>query len=100
MGKEIIWPEKAIHDFDDVINYLNENWTEGEAKKFILRTELILNLISENPSMFRESKKYSFGKAFITKHNLLLYDIGKTRIELLAFWDTRHNHRKKFKSLK
>jgi hypothetical protein len=46
MAFEIVWTEKAIKGYDEVILYLNTNWTEKEVDNFINQTEEFLNLLS------------------------------------------------------
>lgn len=50
--------------------------------------------------MFRQSKMQNIREAVVTKHTLLLYRVKQKQIELLVFWDTRKNPKKKFKRKK
>ena len=95
MAKEIVWSLKAKSSFDSVINYLEKNWTEREIRNFVQRTHLLLKLIASDKVRFRKSVKKNFHEVPVTKHNLLLYRINKDRIELILFFDTRQNPKKK-----
>ena len=95
MAKEIKWTTEAEESFDRIIAYLKVTWTEREVKNFITATDKIVAYIAEHPLMFRKSEKKHIHEALVTKHNLLLYRIKKTHIELLTFWDTRRNPKKK-----
>jgi plasmid stabilization system protein ParE len=95
MAKEIKWTQDAVITFEKVVTYLQESWSAKEIAHFIEATEKMLHLIPENPKMFRRSKKSKTHEALITKHNLLLYRVKVSRIELITFWDTRQNPRKK-----
>ena len=100
MAKEIKWTIEAENTFEKVIEYLNAEWTERKVANFINATNKTITYISENPLMFRQSKRQNIHEAVITKHNLLLYRIKPKHIELLTFWDTRKNPKKKFKTKK
>ena len=62
MARQIIWLPKAEERFDEIIFYLQKNWTEKEVSNFIKRTETVLNLISAFPRLYRRSKKKIFTK--------------------------------------
>lgn len=98
MAFKIIWSPKAVDTFENVIDYLQTNWTEKEIRKFVVETEHIIQLISINPHLFRGSEKENIFEAVITKHNLLLYQVNQNAktIELLSFFDTRKDPKKKF----
>lgn len=98
MAYKIIWSPKAIDTFEKAIDYLQNYWTDKQIKYFVERTEKTVYLLSTNPYIFRGSEKENLHEAIITKHNLLLYQIAlkEKTIELLAFFDTRQNPKKKF----
>jgi plasmid stabilization system protein ParE len=95
MAKVVIWTPEAEETFDSVIEYLERRWTENEIDQFINSTNKIINLISEHPRMYRKTNKGNVHEALITSHNLLIYKVYPSRINLLLFWDTRRNPRKK-----
>ena len=81
--------------FDRVIAYLKEDWTEKEILKFVNQTNKILGLIQSDFVKFKRSGKVDLYEVLITKHNLLIYRDNSDRIELLVFYDTRQNPKKK-----
>lgn len=97
MAWKIIWSPKAIETFDRIIDYLQAKWTEKEIIHFANETEHVISLIAINPYLFRGSEKENVHEVVITKHNLLLYQViePEMRIELLAFFDTRQDPKKK-----
>ena len=98
MAYKIIWSPEAEKTFDEVIEYLQNNWTKKEIKNFIKKTEEIILILHNNPYLFRGSEKVSIYEALIGKQNLLIYQINesKKKVELLNFWDTRQNPKGKF----
>lgn len=98
MAYTIIWLPKAEERLKEIVDYLEQNWSEKEIQKFLKRTVRVLHFISENPFMYRRSAKKHIHEALITKHNMLIYRIkNDTEVELLTIFDTRQNPRKKFK---
>jgi len=97
MARKIIWLPKAEQRYDEIIDWLENNWTHKEIINFISRTEYVLDLISINPDIYQHSEKRNIRQALITKHNLLLYRKKGTKIELITFFDTRQKPSKKFK---
>jgi plasmid stabilization system protein ParE len=90
----IYWTPNARSTFLKVVDYLNEAWTKREIDNFVNEVEQVLKQISNDPNMFKASKKNkSIRKGFVTKHTSLYYRVKprKKRIELLAFWDNRQN---------
>ena len=99
MAYKIIWSPQAELTFENVINYLFENWTIKQVENLLSRTNKLIGLISKNPFLFRGSEKQKIHEVLVTKHNLLLYQINETelKVELLAFFDTRQHPKKKYR---
>ncbi|MFI5196220.1 MAG: type II toxin-antitoxin system RelE/ParE family toxin [Chitinophagales bacterium] len=97
MAYKIIWLPKAEKRYDEIIEWLEKNWTDKEIANFVSRTDEVLELISIDPEIYRMSEKRNIRQAIITKHNLLLYRKKGNKIELLTFFDTRQKPSKKFK---
>ena len=98
MAYKIIWSPEADETFENVIQYLNENWSEKVITNFVSETQRVINLISKNPFLFRASERENIFEAIITKHNLLLYQLNyeTKEVELLGVFDTRQHPKKKF----
>jgi plasmid stabilization system protein ParE len=97
MVKKIIWTPEAERMFENIVTYLEAHWTEKEKRNFINATHKTIQVISRQPELFRKLAKLNTHEALITKHNLLLYTIKKDSIDLVTFWDTRQNPKKKYK---
>jgi len=97
MAYKIIWLPKAEKRYDEIIAWLQDNWSDKEITSFISRTDEVLGLICVHPEAYKLSEKKSVRQALITKHNLLLYRKKGNKIELITFFDTRQKPSKKFK---
>lgn len=95
MAYKIVWLPKAEKRFEQIINYLEQNWSDKEVEEFIKRTNAIISIISINPQAFRYSKSKKIYEAVVTKHNLLLYRKKSGPIEPLTFFDVRQYPNKK-----
>lgn len=95
MAKEVRWTKEAEEGFAKVVSYLQDKWTDKEVSNFISATFKTISYITENPLLFRASKKHNIREALVTKHNLLIYSIKPKHIDLISFWDTRKNPKKK-----
>lgn len=97
MALKIIWSPKTEETFAKIIDYLQHKWTEKEVTNFVRQTDKAIGIISQKTVTFRRSEKKDIYEALITKHNLLLYRKHKNHLELLRFYDTRKNPKKKFR---
>ncbi len=92
---EVIWSPKAQKSYIRIADFILENWSKKEVKKFSDITSATILKIANNPQLFIASKrKKNIRKGFITKHTSLLYRIKSDSIELLFFWDNRQDPKK------
>lgn len=92
---QVVWFSNAQQRYREIINYLEENWSENEVKNFVHLTNNLIDQIELNPLLFKKVSKSGLRQAVLTKHNLILYRIEKDQIQLLTIFDTRQNPRKK-----
>jgi plasmid stabilization system protein ParE len=95
MAKEIIWTKKANQCFNNVISYLEKEWSDNVTRSFVIRTYNIIDLLSENPEIGTiENHERNIRGFLITKHNILFYRVTDKSIILLNMFDTRSNPKK------
>ena len=91
-GYKIIWTSHAIAELKDTLEYLKENWTEKEYKRFSKDLDHTLELISKNPHLFPETlKKIGVRKVVIAKYNSLFYWEKNGDLEILSLFSNRQN---------
>ncbi len=95
MAKEIRWTSEAENTFETIVNYLEKNWSKKEVSNFVQATFRTIDFISKQPLIFRKVNIKDVHEALITPHNLLIYKISSSHIDLIMFWDTRKNPKKK-----
>jgi plasmid stabilization system protein ParE len=95
-GYKVVWTEHAISELKETIEYLENNWSESELKKFSIKLDHIIELISKSPEIFPSSlERIEIRKAVVEKHNNLYYRINKNSIEIISLFSNRRNPTKK-----
>jgi plasmid stabilization system protein ParE len=94
MALRVKWSNEARATYENVLQYLKENWTQTEIEKFVSKTNSILLIISYQPYLFKASHYKKVRKAVITKQNSLFYLVRESDIYLLSFWDNRRDPKK------
>lgn len=59
MAFEIVWSAEADKDFREIVRYLKEEWSQGVAEKFMIRTYNKLERLAATPSIARATSKTS-----------------------------------------
>jgi len=92
MPKGIIWSPRSEQDFENILEYLVNNWDGSVALKFIDLVDILLVQVSINPRQFPlVHKKLNVRKCVISKHNTLYYRNRRNYIELLRIYDNRQD---------
>ncbi len=96
MALVVRWSKEAEDTFNEILDYLVDNWTEKEIKDFVRKSHKVIGQIVNNPYQFKASSYQEIRKAVITKHNSLLYFVNEEDevIDLYTFWDNRQNPKK------
>lgn len=91
MALTIKWSDEATLEFEQIIDFINNCWTEKEAIDFIIKTEFTIKLISTQPYLFPESNFRQIRKAVVTKQTSFYYLIQEQKVYIITFWDNRKN---------
>lgn len=87
---EILWSESAKNSFQNIIAYLEKNW----SPVFVKRVSTMLSTLQRYPEMCRPSvKRKNVRIGILDKHTQLIYHYKprKKQIEVLLFWGMRQN---------
>ena len=84
MDYKVFWTEEAIHNLEEIINYLRHKQTEKEVDNFKIKLSRQIDLISKNPQMFPVSE-YMPGlrKAVLSKQTSIFYEVRDYQIYLV-----------------
>ncbi len=99
-GYEILWSSHALKELEAVFNYLENNFTDKEINKLASEIEETIELIKQNPKLFREVEYRDTRKVVILKFNNLYYRINKDTVEILSFFSNRQDPDKLLKLLR
>ena len=87
MALKIVWTKVAEQGFEKIIDYLQEEWTEKEVRRFIRETFAFLKYLSNHPELLQPSaSKRNLRRGPINKHTIITYRVKprKKQIELLS----------------
>ncbi len=92
MALKIIWTPQAEKGLQNVLDYLEEEWTEKEILNLEQRLKDFLERISKYPEICLPTEKYkNVRKGLIDKNNYIIYRIKPRKgvIELINFRGTK-----------
>lgn len=93
--KKIVWTPVAVETYHSLVQYLALEWGDLFKTKFLNEVEWVVDLISQNPEMFKRSTRYkNIRIGYLSKQCSLIYRIKPDEIELLVFWDNRQDSKK------
>ncbi|PRX43127.1 type II toxin-antitoxin system RelE/ParE family toxin [Salegentibacter salegens] len=68
--REVVWAVSAIQELDNILEYLENNWSKTVSENFFNILNHSVELIKLNPYQFPAlSKEKRFYKCVVTKHN-------------------------------
>lgn len=88
----IIWSNEALENLKTIIEYLENNWTEKEIKKFAQLLDNRLSLLASNPYSFlvtNHPKKLR--KIVISKQLSIFYQPFENHVRVVSLFDNRRN---------
>ncbi len=91
----IIWSDEALKNLKNILDYLEQRWTERETGSFVELLEHQLMLISNNPWLFPLSDRYSdLRKSVLSFQTTIYYRITGDEIHLISLFDNRQDPEK------
>lgn len=98
MDKKVVMSSKALFSLSELLNYLENKWSNKVKRDFIRKLDICINRISKFPESSPESKEIKgLYKCVVTKQTSFYYRIGSQEIEIVAFLDNRQNPNKTIK---
>ena len=96
MALKIYWTKRAEKSFENIIDFLLEEWNEKVAENFTKKVFDFLNILSEflEIGSIENSEKEIRGFNII-KQVILFYRVKENKIILLKFFNNRQNPKKK-----
>ena len=92
MASRILWSDESLSNLENILNYLESNWTEREVSKFKAQLNRNLEIISQFPLIFPESKANpGLRRAVLNKQVSIIYQILKETVKIAYLVDNRQN---------
>jgi len=92
MALRVVWTKEAEDQLDEIIAYLESNWTNREISNFFERLEKSINQIRTNPNTFKNSERKPNTKEFqLSKQTTLFYSFDERTVNILLLWSNRMN---------
>jgi plasmid stabilization system protein ParE len=97
MALTIVWTRRAEEGFDQILRYLEQNWTDREIGNFVRNTYSFLELLKMNPYLFERSKsKKNIHRGPINNLTILTYRI-KPKMGIIELLNIRSARQKPLK---
>lgn len=89
---EIIWSEETFENYIKVIDYLLENWTMKEVKRFENNFNHLIDNLINHTAICPKSKVLEVRKCIIDENNSLIYKEIHSKIFLITIIHNRSYH--------
>jgi len=87
---KLFWTEEALRNLDEILIYLETNWTDRERKTFIIKLSKQVDLIHRNPNLFPVSEYNSrLRKAVLSKQTTIFYELDGFNINLIYLFNSK-----------
>lgn len=94
-GYKLFWSDRALEDLQNIIKYLEEEWSQREIRNFAKRLDRRLEVISTSPRLFpKTAKRKNIRRSVLTKHTVIYYEIKERIVTVVALFDPRQHPKK------
>lgn len=84
---KIVWSDEANEGLDEIIEYLENNWTDREIKNFFIRLETCLDKIAEAPHRQKDSLRKPGTKEYQhSPQTTIFYSYDNNFVNILRVW--------------
>jgi len=91
---KIVWSNKAVKGFENIIKYISDNFSKKNTNKFISDFEDFIAIIETQPKAFPKTKKVNnIRRIIINKLTSVTYTIKKDTVKIITVYDNRTNNR-------
>jgi plasmid stabilization system protein ParE len=96
---KIRWTKRARDSFDQIVDYIQNEWSQDIASNFIKNTVSFLDLLKEQAEIGRtETIRKDLRSFVLSRHVTVFYRIKDNDIIIiLKFFDTRQDPEKRMK---
>jgi len=92
MKREVRLSKRAMKKLDNLLVYLEKEWSIKVKNDFIVKLDKSLKQIQKLPDSFPESEKVKgLRKCVVTKQTTIFYKYTETSIDIVAIFDNRQS---------
>jgi plasmid stabilization system protein ParE len=92
MSLQVFYTPRSKESLESVYKFILDRFGERSAGKFVSKAAKTIDLISQQPFMFKTSTlDEKIRIALITPQCSLFYKVTETSVHLLFFWDNRQD---------
>ena len=89
---KLFWTDEAIHNLEQILDYLKTRWTQREVERFKIQLSRQLNLILQNPKLFSISQhNLRLRKAVLSKQTTIFHELSGNTINLIYLFNTKQD---------
>lgn len=88
---KVVWSQRAKNDLESILDYLRENWTEKEIRKFFRNLDKQISAIQNQPYTFPTTQKNNVRRSVLSRQTTVYYDILKDSLRIVVLFDTRQS---------
>lgn len=91
---KVVWSEEAVENLKGIIQYLEENWTEREIRKFAMKLEKQISIIKLQPLSFPKARNFDVRRSVLTKQTTIYYNVYQDILRIVSIFDNRQSPEK------
>ncbi|MEI8114157.1 MAG: type II toxin-antitoxin system RelE/ParE family toxin [Bacteroidia bacterium] len=89
---KLFWTDEAIRNLENILNYLNERWTQREIDNFKERLTRQIRIIRQSPNIFPVSLyNPRLRKAVLSKQTTVFYEVSGQIIYLVYLFNSKQD---------
>jgi plasmid stabilization system protein ParE len=90
--RKVEWSLEAQTNVNNIIAYLENEWTEKEIRYFSEHLDKQLSVILQAPEIYKKSlRKAGLRECPITNHNTLFYTYDDEKLYIVTIFDNRQD---------
>jgi len=96
MVVSVKWTKRAQSNFEDTVQYIENEWGTKSSQKFVGKVNRLLQTLRNQCGVGKIEIKEKGIRAFVfTRQNTVFYRIKENKIIILAIFDNRRNPKQK-----
>lgn len=96
MANSLIWSERALKEYDQLLDYLIEEWGKEITIRVSLEIDQTISRIQNSPEnfpVFLKSKKIR--RCVASPQTSIYFKVNKNIVEIISLFDNRQDPRKR-----